>query len=176
MERRKSLDYMIWVDHSISLSIAGKENLKLFQKQMNLKSSEKDRNTMLGLFNSTNLIYAASIETMVKAYVLFKELDKIESNKIQNFRQLRKKWSGNGHNIFDIMKLYDVCFSSEEKDVLINLEPFMSWAGRFPFPLHDEHIKKYETQEKNLKLNANKILIAENFLSRLQKEMNLSIK
>ena len=132
LDIRQSLNYQIYIEHSKSLKYAGDENLKLF-----LSNQQKIKNNYLqvGLQSSTMLLYAVSIELILKARGLYEEKEEIKMGNIKNYKDFLKKWGGNfdGHNFFKIIDHYNLIISESHQKILYELISFTTWAGRFHF-------------------------------------------
>ena len=143
---RQSLHYYTYIEHSKSLKLAADENLKLF-----LSSNEEPPSLLndakgLGLLNSTMLLYAVSVELILKGRGLYEERDNILSGEIVNYSDFMKKWGGhrNGHDFFKLIEHYKIELTETENKIFNELISFTSWAGRFPFPIKEHEIVDFE--------------------------------
>ncbi|WP_430810644.1 MULTISPECIES: hypothetical protein [unclassified Carboxylicivirga] len=93
-----------------------------------------------------------AVELIFKSRALYEERENIEAGKINNYNELKKKWGKNGHVIQNILDYYQIDISEHEQLMIEELQPFMIWAGRFPFPLNDDLAKHYEVGNKSLSL------------------------
>ena len=143
---RQSLHYGTYLEHAICLKLAADENTLLFLKIAPLPLTDDNRKKGLGLLNSSLLLYSISLELLLKARALFAERYNIQDHQIKNYADFMQKWKGksDGHTYKEIIDHYKIDLSKEEKEILDNLQPYTSWAGRFPFPLREHLIKEYE--------------------------------
>tara|TARA_R110002020_G_scaffold122250_1_gene277504 strand:+ start:670 stop:1194 length:525 start_codon:yes stop_codon:yes gene_type:complete len=163
LDIRQSLNYQTYIEHSKSLKYAGDENLNLFL------SNTKNKNTSLqvGLHSSTMLLYAVSIELILKARGLYEEKEEIKMGNVKNYREFLKRWGGNfdGHNFFKIIDHYNLIISEKHQKIFNELISFTTWAGRFPFPKPENETLQFENGNgQRGKLN-----------SRFEKEIELFI-
>ena len=91
-EIRESLHYLTYVEHSKSIKYAADENLRLFIANQKKEFSEANRIKELGFYRSTLLLYAISIELILKASGLFLELNAIKNGEINTFNDFLNKW------------------------------------------------------------------------------------
>ena len=75
MNIRDSLNFHTYIEHSNSLLIAADCNLELLKESFN--SNPNSRLKSLGLFKSTKLLYAVSLELILKARGLYEERNNI---------------------------------------------------------------------------------------------------
>ena len=173
---RRSLDFRTFTYKAQCLKYAADQNLKLFLLQFNKKEKGDNEYRNVALYNSSMLLYAVSVENLLKAIGLFRELDLINSGKIRTFREFMKKWKDgdSGHNYSKLIDYYNIEISEDEDKVLSELQNFSIWAGRFPFPLIDSEIDKFESNLRSPgKLNAKYENILSNFIERFLKEMDV---
>src|SRR5680860_1329599 len=98
---RSSLHYNTYVEHAQSLKIAADKNLELFldtTKEWFKQDNGRVKN--LGFLRATLLLYAVSVELILKARALNIEKEEIKKGKIKTFQDFLKKWKGksNGHD------------------------------------------------------------------------------
>lgn len=143
---RSSLHFWTYIDKSRSLKLAADENLKLYLLSNYDEPTEENESKGLGLLNSTMLLYAVSIELIIKARALYEERDNIINGDIKNFSEFMKKWGGSrdGHNFFKIIDFYKIEISDVDNEIFDELKSFAIWAGRFPFPRREEEILLFE--------------------------------
>jgi|ERR1035437_6143713 hypothetical protein len=147
-EIRPSLDLYTHIEHAKSLKLAADENAKLFYECTKMPLDfEENRIKGLGLFRSSMLLYAVSIELILKARALYEERENIKNGQIKTFQDFLNKWKGkkgDGHSYNQIIKHYEIDLTIEEKKILEELQQYTSWAGRFPFPKKEDLIQEYE--------------------------------
>ena len=150
MATRNSLNFHKYIEHSNSIKLAANENLTLFLKESSVFLSD-NRIKLLGLFRSTMLLYAISIELIIKARGLFEEKQNIENGSISTFNDFLQKWRGktDGHDYFKIIDFYKIELSQSEKILLENFVSYTSWAGRFPYPKKEIDVKNMEVTGRN---------------------------
>lgn len=150
MASRNSLNFHTYIEHSISIKLAADENLNLFLKESSVFLFD-NRVKLLGLFRSTMLLYAISIELIIKARGLFEEKQNIENRSISKFEDFLNRWRGktDGHNYFKIIDFYKIELSQSERILLENFIPYTSWAGRFPYPKKEMEVINMEETGKN---------------------------
>ena len=143
---RKSLDFKTFTYKAQALKYAADENLKLFLLQFKKKERGADEYKNVALYNSSMLLYAVSVENLLKAIGLFQEQESIKSGEIRTYKDFMNKWKGrsNGHNYSKLIDYYNIDIREDENKVLLELQNFSIWAGRFPFPLSDSEIDKFE--------------------------------
>ena len=92
------------------------------------------------------LLFALCIENILKARALFVEYENIESGNIKTFNDFLKKWSKgtNGHDLNKIIEFYKIDTTDEEMMIINELEPYVTWSGRFIYP-RDETLAKIAT-------------------------------
>lgn len=150
---RDSLHFYTYREHSLSLKLAADDMLEKIGQVMNMpENTDSDRIKSLGLIRGCMLLYAVSIELMLKAKGLYEERDNILNGSISSFKDFIKKWNpkrGDGHGYFDIIDYYKIDITEEEKRLLNNFQSYTSWAGRFPYPKKDEEVKMFEKDGKS---------------------------
>jgi len=143
---RRSLDYETFIYQAKALKFAADENLTLFSSQFrsNKRGSEEFKN--VALYYSTMLLYAVCVENLFKAIGLYHENSSIQNGRIKTYKDFMKKWKSNssGHYFSDLIDYYNISITDQESKVLKELQNFSIWAGRFPFPLPEEEIEKFE--------------------------------
>lgn len=146
---RESLHYCTYIQQATSLKLAANENLKLFILSNNEGRTEENESKSLGLLNSTMLLYAVSIELIIKARALYVERENIINGDIKNFNEFMNKWKGkkSGHDFFKIIDFYQLKITDAENKIFNELISFTTWAGRFPFPLREEDILLFENDQ-----------------------------
>jgi hypothetical protein len=171
---RQSLHYGTYIEQSRGLKLAADENLKLFLLSNDDTPTERNESKGVGLLNSTMLLYAISIELIIKARGLYEERDSIINGDIKNFGEFMKKWGGNkdGHNFFKIIDFYKIEISDIDNKIFDELKSFAIWAGRFPFPRREEDIVLFESGKgKRGSLGEDYAKEIDRFISNQVKEM-----
>ena len=145
---RDSLHFYTYQEHSLSLKLAADDMLENINKVINIpEETDNDRIKSLGLIRGCMLLYAVSIELMLKAKGLYEERNNILNGSISSFKDFIKKWNpkrSDGHGYFDIISYYKIDITEEEKRLLDNFQSYTSWAGRFPYPKKDDEVKIFE--------------------------------
>lgn len=146
---RQSLHYSTYIEHSKGLKLAADENLKLFLSLIEKPQNDKVRTKCVGLYNSTMLLYAVSVEIVLKARGLHMEKEDIKSGCIENYHEFMRRWGGHrdGHNFFKIIQHYEIPVSEKHWKILKELKNFTNWAGRFPFPKRENDVLLFENGE-----------------------------
>ncbi|MFI1743136.1 hypothetical protein [Thalassobellus sediminis] len=93
------------------------------------------------------LMYAVSLELILKARALFEEKDNILNGQITSFKEFMNKWKSkktDGHGYMEIVDHYKIELSKKEIELLNNFQNYTSWAGRFPFPKKEDEITDME--------------------------------
>lgn len=172
---RKSLDYRTFTYKAQVLKYAADQNLNLFLQQFRKRERGSNEYKSVALYNASMLLYAVSVENLLKGFGLFQDRELIKTGNIQSYKDFMKRWkgNGNGHSFSKLIDFYKIEITEEENIVLLELQNFSVWAGRFPFPLD---VQKIENFEKNLlspgKLNAKYEKILESFFERFLETMN----
>ena len=150
MNIRDSLNFHTYIEHSNSLLIAADCNLELLKESFN--SNPDGRLKSLGLFRSTKLLYAVSLELILKARGLYEERNNIMSGEISTFNNFLNKWKGktNGHDFFKIIDTYKIEINEYDKKILNEMSQFTSWAGRFPYPKKESKVVEMEKKGRDL--------------------------
>ncbi|KAA3649807.1 MAG: hypothetical protein DWP98_06305 [Bacteroidetes bacterium] len=146
-EIRQSLSYGVYIEHSRSIKLAADENNKTFYKIANEFMTEKNRVKGLGLLSSSLMLYAISIELILKAVALYKETNNIISGEIKTYNDFLKKLKGknnNGHEFKSIIEKYSINLTNSDLVLIGHLQDYTIWAGRFPFPIKENEIIKLE--------------------------------
>lgn len=150
MEIRSSLNYSVYVQHSQSIKFAADEMNRAFfeNENKNEPNSEEKRLKGLGYLDSSLMLYAVSIELILKAYALNFEIAKDENRDIKTFDDFFKKFkkpdNKNGHKFNPIIEKYQISLTTKQKETINKLQDYSVWAGRFPFPKYEEGIIKLE--------------------------------
>lgn len=148
-----SLHFYAWISHADCIFYAACENNKLLETVSSEPAeSEHFIDRQLSLFYSTGLLFGVSIELIFKARILFEKKLEIEMGAIKEFSDVTKEWKGNGHEILKLIDQYGISINSDSKLFIQTLQPFMVWAGRFPYPKKQEEIKRIEKGELLLQL------------------------
>ena len=147
---KASLHYSIWIDHASSLFYAAYENYRLFNQAPD-ESSGAVIDRQLSLFYSTCLLFGITIELIFKARVLFEKQEAIRSGEITRLEDLIKEWP-RGHEIEKLIDQYNIEITVEERKTIRTMQPFMNWAGRFPFPRREDEIEMFEKGKIGLEL------------------------
>ncbi|KAB5490968.1 MULTISPECIES: hypothetical protein [Flagellimonas] len=150
MDVRDSLNFHTYIEHSQSLLVAADCNLDLLKESF--KNEPNDRIKSIGLFRSSKLLYAVSIELILKARGLFEERSSIKNGEIKSFNEYLNKWreKTNGHDFLKIIKKYNIEINEEDKSMLDEIAQFTSWAGRFPYPKNESTVIEMEKNGRNL--------------------------
>ena len=114
---------------------------------MQIRNDNDERIHALGLFRGSMLMYAVSLELILKARALFEEKDNILNGQISSFRDFMKQWKSkktDGHGYMEIVNHYEIELSKEEIELLKNFQNYTRWAGRFPFPKNEDEITDME--------------------------------
>jgi hypothetical protein len=92
------------------------------------------------------LLYALSLELILKARALYEERQWINSEEKPSFENFLKRWNGNnkGHDFFRIIEHYKIEINDEDRKLLENFKEFTGWAGRYPYPKGDSLTKEME--------------------------------
>jgi hypothetical protein len=172
---KNSLHFNCYIEHSLSLKIAADENFSLFIKNNQQRFSEENRIKGLGLYRSTMLLYAISLELILKAHALYLEKENIIKGNIRTYRDFLNQWkrNGSGHNYFMIIEHYNLNINKQEKQLLINFQDHAVWAGRFPFPTNEDEIIKIgkkDSQDHRIRENHTNLLV-EDFINKQISEM-----
>ncbi|MCF8716294.1 hypothetical protein JM658_15795 [Joostella atrarenae] len=127
------------------MKFAADENAKLFIEKVK-NWNQENKSKVRGLFRSSMLLYAVSIELIIKARGLYAEKENIKNDSIKNFYDFLKIWKGksDGHNYFKIIEHYNIKINPEEKELLENFLSYTSWAGRFPYPKREDEVLNME--------------------------------
>lgn len=146
---RDSLNYYTYFEHAKSTKLAADECLKVFLEIIHSPPFQENVLKGLGLHRSTLMLYALTVELLLKSVALYFEKARIESGHIKTFHEFLKilkdiPGNSNGHNFIPIIVKYGLSFSIEELDFIKSLQDFTIWAGRFPFPLNEDQIKAKE--------------------------------
>jgi len=154
MHIRESLHYGIYIEHAQSLKLAAHENNKLFFS-LNKKSSVDSDNRIkgLGLYRSSLMLYAISIELLLKGIGLYHERNKIKTNEIKTFGEfLEAIYSkrGNKHLYQPILLKYPIKLTNQERELLDTLQQYSKGnTGKFPFPIKENEV--VETENKKIR-------------------------
>ncbi|WP_421813438.1 hypothetical protein [Flagellimonas sp.] len=150
MNIRDSLNFHTYIEHSNSLLIAADCNLELLKESFN--SNPNSRLKSLGLFKSTKLLYAVSLELILKARGLYEERNNIMSGEISSFNGFLNKWKGktNGHDFVKIIETYKIEINEDDKRMLNEMSEFTNWAGRFPYPKKESIVIEMEKKGRDL--------------------------
>jgi hypothetical protein len=97
-EIRQSLSYDVYIEHSRSIKLAADENNRAFIKIVKEDMTEENRIKGLGLFRASLMLYAVSIELLLKAIALYKEESNILSGEIKTYDEFLKRLKGNKKN------------------------------------------------------------------------------
>lgn len=148
---RDSLNYHTYIEHSKSILYAADENFELLKSYMNVMDQDSRIKT-LGLYRSTMLLYAVSLELILKARALYEERDWLQSQEAPSFKVFLARWNGtkNGHDFFRIISHYKIDLSTEDYELLENFKEFTGWAGRYPYPKNDLLVKNMEKEGRKL--------------------------
>ena len=151
MDIRDSLHHNTYIEHSKSLLYAADENLELLKSYMNTWN-EDSRVKTLGLYRSTMLLYAVSLELILKARALYEEREWLQSQKEPTFKEFLARWNGtkSGHDYFKIIEHYNIELNTEDQELLENFKEFTGWAGRYPYPKENSLVKRMEEGGSNL--------------------------
>ena len=90
---------------------------------MRIRNDNDERIHALGLFRGSMLMYAVSLELILKARALFEEKDNILNGQISSFRDFMKQWKSkktDGHGYMEIVNHYKIELSNEEIELLKN--------------------------------------------------------
>lgn len=162
-EIRQSLHYCTYIEHSKSMKLAADENTKLFIVSQKSMFSEEQRILQLGLFRSSMLLYALSVELILKARGLFIEIDSIISGKIKTYSDFSQRWKKrSGHEFNGLIEYYKIELTSSETKIINNLQPYSIWAGRFPYPMNEDDVVKFE------KGNGDSGFLSEGFIIKME--------
>lgn len=144
-EVRDSLDYRTYIMHADLHKLSGDEMMSNFL-EINKKPYMEVREKPVAFFRTTKLLYALSLELILKARGLYIEKEKIKTDIIKDFNDFLKSWKGktNGHDMLKLIEHYKINLTQDEEKLLENYSDFMVWAGRFPYPKHEEKTKKME--------------------------------
>ena len=136
----------------MSLKLAADENAKLCSNYSKNQHEGNNRIITLGFFRSAMILYASSIELILKARALYLEKENILSGKIANFNDFLTKWNGQkyGHDFLKIIEHYNIELTSEELEFIDNFKQFSVWAGRYPYPKNESEIIKMENNTTTL--------------------------
>lgn len=137
---------MIYEEHALSLKLAADDSFEKGKEIMELRS-QNERIHVLGLFRGSMLLYAVSLELILKSRALFEEKDNILNGQISSFKEFMKQWKptkSNGHGYMEIVNHYKIDLSKKEIELLNNFQNYTSWAGRFPFPKKEDEITVME--------------------------------
>lgn len=148
---RDSLNHHTYIEHSKSILYAADENLELLRCSMD-STDQDSRVKTLGLYRSTMILYAVSLELILKARALFEEREWIQSKENTTFKEFLARWNGNktGHDFFRILEHYKIDISNQDRELLENFKEFTGWAGRYPYPKDDLVVQKMEKEGRNL--------------------------
>lgn len=151
MRIRDSLNHHTYIEHSRSILYAADKNLELLKTSMDSKDQETRVKT-LGLYRSTMLLYAVSLELILKARALFEEKEWLLDKSNATFKEFLSRWNGKktGHDFFRIIEHYAIKITIEDQEMLENFKEFTGWAGRYPYPKDDSRAKKMEKKGRNL--------------------------
>lgn len=151
MRIRDSLHHQTYIEHSKSILYAADENLELLKSFMD-SWNQDSRVKTLGLYRSTMILYAVSLELILKARALYEERDWLQSQKNPTFKEFLARWNGNktGHDFFRIVDHYKIDISNDDRELLENFKEFTGWAGRYPYPKDDLAVQKMEKEGRNL--------------------------
>ncbi len=143
---RSSLHYLTYIEHSESLKLAADDNLPRVIELYKTWHLENNRVKVLGLISATLLLYALSIELILKARALYIEKERIKSGEIDSYKSFLKQWKGksNGHDVEKLIEHYKIQLSENDKDLIGNFKQHMIWAGRFPYPINEEQTQAME--------------------------------
>ncbi|SMC55740.1 hypothetical protein [Cellulophaga tyrosinoxydans] len=145
-EIRSSLKWSIYEEHALSLKLAADDSFEKGKEIMQIRD-QNERIHALGLFRGSMLMYAVSLELILKARALFEEKDNILSGRICTFKEFMNQWkskNADGHGYMDIVNHYKIELSEKEIELLNNYQIYTSWAGRFPFPKKEDEIMEME--------------------------------
>ncbi len=146
-EIRQSLSYGVYIEHARSIKLAADESNKAFNKIAYELMSEENRVKGLGLLRASLMLYAISIELILKAVALYHERENIILGNIKTFDDFMKKIKkkrGNGHEFLHIIESYKIKLSVSELKLINHLQDYTIWAGRFPFPKKENDIERLE--------------------------------
>ena len=150
LDIRDSLHYYTFYERSFSLKLAADENFNLFSSVASQPIGiGNNRLKGLGLFNSSMLLYAVSVELIIKARALFEEKDRISNGQIKSFNGFLGKCEFNKHDYMEIIKKYKIDVSDEQHNIFSELKEYAKWAGRFPFPMKEQDVKDLESNYKS---------------------------
>ena len=171
---RDSLNYHTYIEHSKSILYAADENLELLKSSIDSRNQDSRVKT-LGLYRSTMLLYAVSLELILKARALYEERDWLQSKKSPTFKEFLTRWNGNktGHDFFRIIDHYKININDDDRELLENFKDFTGWAGRYPYPKDDSLVQKMEKEGRDLGSAGLRFKTrAHNFIEREIKIMN----
>lgn len=137
---------MVYEEHALSLKLAADDSFEKGKEVMRIRS-QNERIHALGLFRGSMLMYAVSLELILKARALFEEKNNILSGQISSFKEFMKQWKSNntnGHSYMEIVNHYKIELSEKEIELLNNFQNYTSWDGRFPFPKKEDEITDME--------------------------------
>ncbi|WNH11112.1 hypothetical protein [Thalassobellus suaedae] len=145
-EIRPSLSWLTYEEHALSLKLAADDSFEKGKEVMQIRE-QNERIHALGLFRGSMLMYAVSLELILKARALFEEKDNILCGQISSFKEFMNQWKSkntDGHGYMDIVNHYKIELSEKEIELLNNFQSYTSWAGRFPFPKKEDEISEME--------------------------------
>lgn len=99
-----SLHYDTWVEHASSLHLAVKILFDRFSSKITDPDPAKEI-LRFGLFKAMGLLYGTTVESLIKARILFEKREAIEKGEITSFQQLVREWPGNGLDVFHFPKM-----------------------------------------------------------------------
>lgn len=146
---RPSLHFNTYIEHSKSLKLAADDMLDKAIEVNKTWHLQDERVRALGLLRGCMLLYAVSLELILKARGLFEEKDNILNGSVKSFKDFINIWKpkkGHGHGYFDLVNHYEIPLEDREIELLKNFQSYTSWAGRFPFPINDSEVKIFEKE------------------------------
>lgn len=135
----------VWLLNAIWLKRASEEIDYFEHQDANINSPEGDFRFMCPVFN---LLIGLSFENLLKGIIVAQRGSAGTSGKVDN--------DFITHKMNDLITLVDqsvLPISNEEIDLLNNLEKYVVWAGRYPFPKRSEHLFcKMQSDKEHVKL------------------------
>jgi hypothetical protein len=169
----EQLDNSWFYRNACELKSAGTEVFNLFKQISDEDKIFDDLNKSNGLGNSYMLLMACSIENLIKSRVI-KQLD--AQKKYSNIDEKIKDWNKfvfKNYNILDLAQNNNIKLNANELKLINRYQPFMIWAGRFPFPKSKKDVVDALNHKNPPNFGENDLIIIEILFERMSNEMGI---
>jgi len=88
-----------------------------------------------------SMLVAYALENLLKAIIIRHHQNDLRGRLFRKLPDVVVKT----HNLKDLAKKANIPTTLEEEDLLVRLSRVSTWAGRYPIPIEDTHLKNVET-------------------------------